>query len=477
MPNDVAQDLANSRDGLVIAPAGCGKTHLIADAVAYSSGRQLVLTHTHAGVRAILDHMRRKGLSSTQYRVSTIDGFALRYSSAFPSLSGWTNPNPSGDDWDALRPAAVRALRHKTVRRVVSCSYSGMYVDEYQDCSIGQHDLIRTIAEIIPTRILADPMQAVFWKINASTQMKWADVQAVFRPISELSTPHRWQGTNAELGHWLLEARARLISGGSIDLRDAPVLWEADVGQQNQLKWLMSRLSTSRKSPHSLLGISKWSNQCHHLARFLNGSYASMESVECEDLHKWAKKLEMAQGVERVCNVLDFADVCIARIPQTIKRWKSQIGTAQPPNPRRPDYRVLAKLLEKISRDNDLQLVAEALLALQRLDENLVFARRELWQEMRRSVEESRRSCGRSLSETAWRIRNRGRHIGRHVDRRCLSTTLLVKGLQFDHVVILNAGELDDAENLYVAMTRGSRSLTILSHEPILKRPKPRCVA
>ena len=460
----------------MIAPAGCGKTHLIADAVAHNQGRQLVLTHTHAGVRAILDHMKRRGLSATQYRVSTIDGFALRYSSAFPSLSGWTNLNPSGEDWDALRPAAVRTLRHKAVRSVLSCSYSGLYVDEYQDCSVGQHELIRTIADILPTRILADPMQAVFWKINALTQMKWVDVQTAFRQISELSTPHRWKGTNSELGHWLLDVRTKLITGCPIDLRSAPVCWQQDGEQQNQLKQLMSRVSASKTNRQSLLGIGKWGNQCHHLARYLNGSYTSMETVECEDLHSWAEKLEMAFGVERVRNVLAFAEACIARIPQAIKQWKLQIGTAKSPKPRRPDYRVLAGLLEKIIHNNDLQLVAEALMAFQHLNENLVFARRELWHDMRRSVEECRRLPGRSLSETAWRIRNRGRHIGRRVDRRCLSTTLLVKGLQFDHVVILNADDLEDAENLYVAMTRGSRSLAILSETSVLKRPQPRYV-
>ncbi len=477
MPNDVARDLANSRDGLVIAPAGCGKTHLIADAVAHNHGRQLVLTHTHAGVRAILDHMKRRGLSSTQYRVSTIDGFALRYASAFPSLSGWTNLNPRGEDWDALRPAALRALQHKALRAVLSCSYSGLYVDEYQDCSVGQHELIRMIAGLLPTHILADPMQAVFWEINASTQMKWSDVQSEFRKIGELSTPYRWKSTNCDLGHWLLDVRRRLLAGSPIELRSAPVLWQSDVGQQNQLKQLMASVNATRKQRHSLLGLHKWSNQCHYLARSLNGSYTSMETVECEDLHKWARKLETTQGPERVRNLLDFADVCIARIPQAIKQWKSRVGTSKPPNPTRQDYRVLAGLLKEITHNDDLQLVAAALVAFQRLDENLVFARRELWHEMRRSVEECRRSQGRSLSETAWHIRNRARHIGRRVDRRCLSTTLLVKGLQFDHVVVLNAADLDDAENLYVAMTRGSRSLMILSEQSILTRPKPRYVS
>lgn len=43
-----------------------------------------------------------------------------------------------------------------------------------------------------------------------------------------------------------------------------------------------------------------------------------------------------------------------------------------------------------------------------------------------------------------------------------MSRTLLIKGLEFDHALVLSADELD-ARNLYVALTRGSRSLTVLT--------------
>jgi DNA helicase-2/ATP-dependent DNA helicase PcrA len=45
-----------------------------------------------------------------------------------------------------------------------------------------------------------------------------------------------------------------------------------------------------------------------------------------------------------------------------------------------------------------------------------------------------------------------------------IGTTLLVKGLEYDHAVILDADALD-AKDLYVAMTRGSKSLTIIGTE------------
>ena len=329
------------------------------------------------------------------------------------------------------------------------------------------------LAEIIPTRILGDPMQAVFWNINVDYQVTWAAVLSDFKQIEELTIPYRWKGKNVELGQWLLDVRERLKTGNPIELCGSPASWRSNVRQQEQLGQL---ISLARKTHQSVLGLRKWSNNCHYMARYLNGSYASMETVECEDLQEWARKLETSNGLNRISNIIDFAGACFSRIPSAIKQLGMQFSSGKMPNPRRLDYRLLVERLKNVIHNNDIQLIGQALEAIRQLDEKPVNARRELWHDMRRSIDECRRSEGRTLSETAWHIRNRSRHIGRRVDRRCISTTLLVKGLQFDHVVILNADEFDDAESLYVAMTRGSMSLTVLSGNSTLERPKPHFV-
>ena len=49
-----AATLLSADRAFVIAPAGCGKTELIAKAVYLDAGcRSLVLTHTHAGIDAL----------------------------------------------------------------------------------------------------------------------------------------------------------------------------------------------------------------------------------------------------------------------------------------------------------------------------------------------------------------------------------------------------------------------------------------
>ena len=46
--------------------------------------------------------------------------------------------------------------------RIVTQSYSHLYVDEYQDCTLGQHNIIMLMSEELPTHLLGDPLQGIF---------------------------------------------------------------------------------------------------------------------------------------------------------------------------------------------------------------------------------------------------------------------------------------------------------------------------
>src|SRR5690349_20960455 len=129
--------LASADRASVEAPAGTGKTQLIARAVSLGTGRpQLILTHTHAGVDALRRRMMKLGIPSSRYRLNTIAGWALRYAAAYPGMSSLPTPEPRGDEWNAVYSAAARVIRSRSVREVIAASYSGAYVDEYQDCTL-----------------------------------------------------------------------------------------------------------------------------------------------------------------------------------------------------------------------------------------------------------------------------------------------------------------------------------------------------
>lgn len=74
---------------------------------------------------------------------------------------------------------------------------------------------------------------------------------------------------------------------------------------------------------------------------------------------------------------------------------------------------------------------------------------------------------GISFEEAAMRVREQNRFQGRILPKRAVGSTLLLKGLEAEVVVILNAGNLN-AQNLYVAMTRGSKRLLVCSQSNML---------
>jgi DNA helicase-2/ATP-dependent DNA helicase PcrA len=85
---------------------------------------------------------------------------------------------------------------------------------------------------------------------------------------------------------------------------------------------------------------------------------------------------------------------------------------------------------------------------------------------MRRTLKTHASESGKTLRESAWKLRDSARRNGRHVlSKRTVSTPLLIKGLEFDHALLLDAMQMGSAEELYVSLTRGASSLTILSSQ------------
>ncbi len=110
-------DLIASKSGSVVAPAGCGKTQLIVDSLAANPGLTkpvLILTHTNAGVAALKNRLNLKGIPKSIYKISTIDGWAMRLVSMFPMSSlcpkdilEIRNPN---SDYETIRDGALTIL-------------------------------------------------------------------------------------------------------------------------------------------------------------------------------------------------------------------------------------------------------------------------------------------------------------------------------------------------------------------------------
>ena len=207
----------------VIAPAGCGKTELIIKAIKLATKpRVLVLTHTNAGVSVLRQRIAKNKISQDSAQVDTIARWCLRYARAYPKMSELKHRNPKGKEWDAIYDNTETLLKSKTIRSVVEASYDAVYVDEYQDCAMKQHKVVMALAELLPCRVLGDPLQGIFGFAGANLSWK-QDVEAVFNQAIELKTPWRWKDKKPELGQWLIELRNKLIQGEAINLKESPI--------------------------------------------------------------------------------------------------------------------------------------------------------------------------------------------------------------------------------------------------------------
>ncbi|MCP4088473.1 MAG: UvrD-helicase domain-containing protein, partial [Gammaproteobacteria bacterium] len=215
--------------GHVIAPAGCGKTELIANSVTQPTDKPtLILTHTTAGVAALRLRLKKGSIPPSHYRLNTIAGWALNLISMFPERAGYAHDPLEAPDYPRVQSAIGALCSSGNIHSEVRATYSRLLVDEYQDCSVSQHSIVSGVSTAIPTVVFGDPMQAVFGFGNDPLPNWNTQVVPVFPEIGRLTTPWRWNNADAgELGQWLLAVREALVQGQRIDLRTCPahVTW------------------------------------------------------------------------------------------------------------------------------------------------------------------------------------------------------------------------------------------------------------
>lgn len=468
-----AVTLLSATRAFVLAPAGCGKTQLIAEAVHLDSNhRSLILTHTYAGVDALRKRLKAFGAGDSTYKVDTIAGFSLRLATSFPSSSGITTQRPVNEQWEAVYVAAARLLSIDAIKTMMQASFHSVYVDEYQDCSPSQHNIVLKLTEILPTRILGDPLQGIF-DFGDSEIVDWqTHVEPHFEELDPLNQPYRWAQKNPALGSWLLTVRGRLEAGRPVDVREAPhgcvtfLQLPADPRARTNMQretCMMARCPDEE----TLLAIHSWESQCHKIARQTGGKFRSPETIECDALFAAARKFDNApDGPALAQAAFEFGCLCLTKVETALARTVDRIIDGRSLQNRQYRYQRQLDLLGEIVQTGKLLSVRKALVTLGRMPGS-ARARHELFLEMLNALREHETGRHNSLEEAAIRTRDRTRRSGRAPGQYVISRTLLVKGLEFDHALVLDANSLD-RKNLYVALTRASRSLTVLGASPVL---------
>lgn len=474
--SDIAKSLLRQDHVFLIAPAGCGKTQTIAEMVNLSTvGVQLILTHTHAGVQSLRSRLNKLGVNRKRYELDTIAGWALRIANCFPQTANFAKGIPEDKaDYQQIYAGATKILHLQCMRRVIRESYSGVVVDEYQDCTKRQHELIMSFAKILPCRILGDPLQGIFGFDRNDPLVSWeTDIKPNFAEVAALDTPYRWIGTNKNeaLGNWLLGVRKLMVEGREISLRNAPVEWvQNTTGPRDVYKKCFEKVNMDGTIAIIHPGQA---NQCHDFASRLEERYQSIEEVEAKDLREWAGKFDSASGNQRAVRIVEFAAVCITAVSTQLETIKGRFETSATPDFSRVKRHTDVGLkLVSIAKRTGFDGFVEMLKLIQAIDDAHLY-RADLWHGMLNALKLYSTGDYPSLKDAAWHSRQREKFWGRREYPRIVSRTLLIKGLEYDHAIVLDADKFN-VKNLYVALTRGSRSLTIISSEQRLSPKEDR---
>lgn len=473
MTHDI--DLLAIRRGTVSAPAGCGKTHLIAEALKRHADEKpaLILTHTNAGVVALRQRLDKMGVPVKAYRLATLDGWAMRLIATFPArancdpkILSLTDPK---NQYPAIRKAAAEMLKAKHLGDVLAATYSRLIVDEYQDCSLVQHAIVYYAAQSLPCCVLGDPMQAVF---TFQGQMAhWDDHVCRHFPLAgELTTPWRWKNVDEEdFGKWLLSVREDLKAGRGIDLSKVPsnVTWVRLNGKDDH----QLRLSAGQTKPTSkhggvlIIGESTKPLSQQQFASQTPGAI-TVESVDLKDLVLFAKGLNLNQS-DALNQVVNFAQSVMTNVGGADLLRRVDIlrrGTNRSP-PSETESEALAFAKEPS------HLGAINLLAVMGRESGVRTHRPTVLQAAMKALRTCHSTPDTTFYDAAVAAREQNRILGRPLPQRAVGSTLLLKGLEAEVAVILDPTTMD-ACHLYVAMTRGSKKLVICSREQIIKPKK-----
>lgn len=452
----------------IIAPAGHGKTEMIAELVAHASGRQLLLTHTNAGVDALKKRLEKHNISKERYKVSTIAAFCIRWCESYSETAGFNKAlsplngrQESKQYYAQLYLGTKRIFQQTWAGKTLKATYTGIIIDEYQDCIQEQHKIFLEMNNFLPIRVLGDPMQGIF--SFAGKLVDWNHLE--FQLVEVETRPRRWQKSNPALGTYLLDIRQQLLPALSNQVSNIHI---GPCGENIVL------LDPSEFNGYSLLKqlgqytsvvyISRWPQQQLNFCTKMPGFFQYDEKQECDELFSYAKQFDDKRGAELELAIIEFASKCVTTVYSELRSYCGRLSMNSYDFSRISKYAEFGKLLTA-SKDDNFCTCVSRLLSWFRSQKEFKCYRAELLLEMIRSAKYAKDN-NISLFDAANHIRKDAPLQKEYTQFKYLSSrTLLSKGLEFDCVIIdmSNPTNQLSAKDFYVAMTRAMKKIYIIT--------------
>ena len=469
---------------LLTAPAGHGKTHVLTDCVCieHELGRKpILLTHTHAGIASIKEKMKSKNIPANWVHIETITGFAQRFVLAYTKQSDLP---PVGDDryFAAIIHKATLLFERPLLHKVLFSSYDSLYVDEFQDCSKQQYELINNFSNVLPIHLLGDELQGIYdFEELVSIDRDLANYQK----FDFLTTPWRWQNAYncTELGEKIFEMRKKIGEQKDLNLLN----YQCDSISVKSIKedkdvdfYLNIAHCIAKIQSQSVLIIVPNKEEDNHViptnkrAEILlkidfTHKFKFLDAIDEKTYYGCSKELDKVVHSTKIRNKYKKIHNILASLTFNSSDYNDWIKDDHIPQRRGKNSSIsntLTELFDVFWESLSYQTLYE-LISYFRNTLNCKIKRPGLYHSVMKALKEAEQSSITAVYDNMVRQKNIVRQSGRKISGRCFGTTLLTKGLEFDNVIILNAQELDK-KNFYVAISRACKKLVIFTRSTTL---------
>ena len=445
-------DEQKNANGIVIAPAGCGKTENIINIIKKYDGNKkiLVLTHTNAGIDNIEKRLRKNGNLDSKCNVYTIASFCLRYVKSYKILSKIVD-----DSYDSLYDGMGILLENNHIKKVLSNTYALMLVDEYQDCNLKQHNVIKKISKLIDFRVFGDPLQKIYDFRDECVELN-SIINNDYPYLGYMNYPWRWE-KNKKLGSWIMDYRNKLENEKTIGEISSliPVVKYYEYSNINELKKIAFDMLKCEGSNVILFNID---NQAQSFCKLLGGKFFYQEEVECRTLKKIIKDIDDSKYNEILIEFINICKVSFTNFKTIYSNILSKIERNNYDFNKISKNKEEAQLIKSIHDDFDF-IKLHQLINIIESNSEIKLYRKELWIVLKNIIKELTKDSNLTALELLLSMRD-SKNIKKYKYKNLVSRILLVKGLEFDNVLVINPKDLT-RELFYVAISRPTKHLII----------------